>query len=68
MKIIEVTTYYEQQLGNEGVKCDVMRSNTIIKGIEKFLIFLAPKSFLIQTDHRGILGLVKKNLCNTQVQ
>ena len=34
-----------------------------IRGIEKFLIFLAPKSFLIRTDCKGILGFVKKNLC-----
>jgi len=31
----------------------------VIRGIEKFLIFLAPKSFLIQTDCKGILGFVK---------
>jgi len=34
----------------------------VIRGIEKFLIFLAPKSFLIRTDCKGILGFVKKNL------
>jgi len=32
----------------------------VIRGIEKFLIFLAPKPFLIQTDCKGILGFVKK--------
>jgi len=39
---------------------------TGIKGIEKFLIFLAPKPFLIQTDCKGILDFVKKNLSNMQ--
>ena len=33
---------------------------SVIRGIEKFLIFLASKSFLIQTDCKGMLGFVKK--------
>jgi len=33
----------------------------VIKGIEKFLIFLAPKPFLIRTDYKGILSFRKKN-------
>ena len=40
----------------------------IIRGIEKFLIFLAPKPFLIRTDCKEILNFVKKNLSNMQVQ
>ena len=40
----------------------------IIRGIEKFLIFLAQKLFLIQTDCKGILGFGKKNLLNMQAQ
>ena len=40
----------------------------VIRGIEKFLIFLAPKPFLIRTDCKGILGFVKKNLSNMQAQ
>jgi len=40
----------------------------VIRGIEKFLIFLAPKPFLIQTDCKGILDFVKKNLSNMQVE
>ena len=32
----------------------------VIRGIKKFLIFLAPKPFLIQFDCKGILGFVKK--------
>jgi len=40
----------------------------IIKKIEKFLIFLAPKHFLIRTDYKGILGFVKKNLSNMKAQ
>jgi len=40
----------------------------VIRGIEKFLIFLAPKPFLIRTECKGILGFVKKNLSNMQVQ
>ena len=38
----------------------------VIRGIEKFLIFLTPKPFLIQADCKRILGFVKKNLPNTQ--
>jgi len=38
----------------------------VVRGIEKFLIFLAPKSFLIRTDCKGILGFVKNNLSNMQ--
>jgi len=38
----------------------------VIRGIEKFLIFLAPKPFLIRTNCKGILGFVKKNLSNMQ--
>jgi len=37
---------------------------TVIRGIEKFSIFLTLKPFLIQTDCKGILGFVKKNLSN----
>jgi len=41
----------------------------VIRGIEKFSIFLAPKPFLIQTDCKGILGFVKKKiLSNMQAQ
>ena len=40
---------------------------TVMREIEKFLIFLAPKLFLIQTDCKGILDFVKKNLSNMQV-
>jgi len=40
----------------------------VIRGIEKFLIFLAPKSFLIRIDCKGILDFVKKNSSNMQVQ
>jgi len=38
----------------------------VIRGIEKSLIFLAPKSFLIRSDCKGILDFVKKNLRNMQ--
>jgi len=40
----------------------------VISGIEKFLIFLAPKSFLIRTDCKGVVGFEKKNLSNMQAQ
>jgi len=40
----------------------------VTSGIEKFLIFLAPKPFLIWTNCKGILGSVKKNLSNMQAQ
>jgi len=40
----------------------------VIRGIKKFLIFLAPKPFLIRTDCKGILGFAKKNLSNMQAQ
>ena len=36
---------------------------TVIRGIEKFLIFLAPKPFLIRIDCKGILGFVKYQIC-----
>ena len=41
--------------------------HAVIRAIEKFLIFLAPKPFLIRTDYKGILGFAKKNLSNMQV-
>ena len=41
---------------------------TVIRGIEKFLIFLAPKSFLIRTDCKWILNFMKKNSSNMQAQ
>ena len=34
----------------------------VIRGTEKFLIFLYPKPFLIRTDCKGILGFVKEKL------
>lgn len=40
----------------------------VMKGISKFLIFLAPKHFLVRTDCKGILGFVKKNLSNMEAQ
>ena len=40
----------------------------VIRGIEKILIFLAPKPFLIRIGYKGILGFVKNNLSNMQVQ
>ena len=40
----------------------------VIRGIEKFLIFLAPKPFLIRTDCKGIFDFVKKNLLDMQAQ
>ena len=36
----------------------------VIRRIEKFLIFLAPKPFLVRTNCKGILGFVKKNSSN----
>jgi len=39
-----------------------------IRAVVKFLIFLARKPFLIQTDCKGILGFIKKNLSNIQAQ
>jgi len=40
----------------------------IIRGIKKFLIFLATKLLLVRTDCKGILNFVRKNLSNMQVQ
>ena len=40
----------------------------VIRGIEKFVIFLAPKPFFIRTYCKGILSFVKNNLSNMQVQ
>jgi len=40
----------------------------VIRRIVKFLIFLAPKPFLIRTDCKGILGFVEKNSSNMQAQ
>jgi len=36
----------------------------VIRGIKKFSTFSTPKPFIIQTDCKGILGFVKKNLSN----
>jgi len=33
----------------------------VIWEIEKFLIFLAPKPFLVRTNYKGLLDFVKKN-------
>jgi len=38
------------------------------KGNRKFIIFLAPKSFLFRTDCKGILEFIKKNLSNVQAK
>jgi len=40
----------------------------VIMGIEKFLIFLGLKHFLIRTDCKGILGFVERNLSNLQAR
>jgi len=40
----------------------------VIRVIDKFLIFLAQKYFLIRTDCHRIFGFVKKNLSNMQAQ
>ena len=39
---------------------------TVTRGIEKFLIFLALKLFLIQIDYKEILNFMKKILSNMQ--
>ena len=36
----------------------------IYKGINKFIIFLAPKPFTVRTDCKGILGFINNNLDN----
>jgi len=40
----------------------------VIREIEKSLIFLAPKPFLIRTYYKWILRFIKKNLSNMQAQ
>ena len=40
----------------------------ILKGIDKFIIFLAPKHFTVRTDCKGILGFVRNNLSNMKAQ
>ena len=40
----------------------------VIRGIEKFLIFLTPKPLLIRTNCKGILAFIKRNLSNMQAQ
>jgi len=34
----------------------------VIRGIEKFSIFLVPKPFLIRIDSKGILGFMEKKI------
>ena len=40
----------------------------ILKGINKFIIFLAPKPFTVRTDCKGILGFIQNNLDNMKAQ
>jgi len=40
----------------------------VIKGIEIFLIFLGPKPFFIQTNCKGMLLFMEKNLSNIQAK
>jgi len=40
----------------------------VIRGIENFLIFLNPKAFLIRTDYKTILSLVKKKIINASTR
>jgi len=40
----------------------------VIREIEKLLVFLTSKPFLIRIDCKGIPGYMKKNLLNMQAQ
>lgn len=43
-------------------------SLAIMRGVENFLIFFPLNLFLISISYNGILGFIKKNLSNMQVQ
>jgi len=73
LKIKEGEKLYKYYSGNfNKIKCNYPTMEkeilAVIRGIEEFLIFLATKPFLIQTDCKGILSFVKKNLSNMQAQ
>ena len=62
--------YYSESFNNAEFNYHTMEKEilVVIRGIEKFLICLSPKPFLIQTDYKGILNFVKENLSNMQAQ
>ena len=54
--------YYSGSFNKVECNYPIMKKEipVVIRGIENFLFFLAPKPFLIWTDCKGILGFVKK--------
>ena len=64
----KVRKYHSGSFNKVECNYPAMKKETlvVIRGIEKFLIFLAPKPFLIRIDCKGILDFVKKNLSNMQ--
>jgi len=62
----KLSKYYSGSFNKAECNYPMMEKEilAVIRGIEKFLIFLASKPFLIQSDSKGILDFVKKNLSN----
>ena len=61
--------YCNEWLNKEKCNYRMMKTEilTVIRKIEKFLIFLPPKYFPIWTNYKDILDFAKKNLSNMQV-
>ena len=59
----EICQYTSATFNNNQINYDIDEKEllAIIKGINKFEIFLLPKPFIIETDNTQVVGFIKNN-------
>ena len=59
----EICQYTSGTFNNNQINYDINEKEllAIIKGINKFEIFLLPKPFIIETDNTQVAGFIKNN-------
>ena len=59
----EICRYTSGTFNNNQINYDINEKEllAIIKGINKFEIFLLPKPFIIETDNTQVAGFIKNN-------
>ena len=59
----EICRYTSGTFNNNQINYDINKKEllAIIKGINKFEVFLLPKPFIIETDNTQVVGFIKNN-------
>ena len=60
----EICRYTSGTFNNNQINNDINEKElvAIIKGINKFEVFLLPKPFIIETDNTKVAGFIKSNI------